>query len=98
MVIHDLKRPILVLPVKCQMNCQKAKIFERPCLPPTLVTIQSGMHNAAIAKQSAMRNRVKEMPESLSIIGEIELHHSQLLQFLPFSAFVIVASFQTQLV
>ena len=56
------------------------------------------MHNAAIAKQSAMRNRVKEMPESLSIIGEIELHHSQLLQFLSFSAFVIVASFQTQLV
>ena len=82
------------------MSKLKAKIFQRlaSCLPPTLVTIQSGMHNAAIAKQSAMRNRVKEMPESLSIIGEIELHHSQLLQFLPFSAFVIVASFQTQLV
>ena len=37
-------------------------------LPPTLVTIQSGIHSEATANPSAMRNKVNEMTESLSTI------------------------------
>merc|ERR1719219_2118723 len=58
MVVHVLKRPILVI-------------------PPTFVTIQSGIHNAATAKQSAMKNKVNEMADNLSIFCE-KLHHFSL--------------------
>ena len=42
-------------------------------LPPTFETIQSGIHKAATAKQSAIKNNVKEMTDSLSIA--INLHY-----------------------